>query len=60
MPSLVPRLFIVTDDDAVYRIPQAMFKRLMEEPSGYYLPQFANQRLRFAYITEPLAKIQTL
>jgi len=54
MAALTQRLFIVSDEDAVFRMPQAMFKRLMANPAEYHLPQFANQRLRFACITVDL------
>lgn len=54
MGSLALRLFIITDSDIVYSMPQAMYKRLMADPAEYHLPQFAGQRLRFACITVDL------
>lgn len=42
------RLFLLTDDDTVYRLADAAFMRMLRQEDVARLPDFAGQRVRLA------------
>ena len=44
------RPFIIDEDDTVYKISYAAYKRLMAQDPGYQVNRYAGQRVRYALI----------
>ena len=48
------RIFIVEDDDTVYRLPLAKYDRLLEHHPKECLPQYVGKRVRYALVVVDL------
>jgi len=48
------RLYVLDATDALYRIPNAAFGRMLRDPSSHPLPRFAGRRVRSAEIAVQL------
>lgn len=52
------RRFLLDREDALYRLPNTTFERMLQNPTGHALPRFAGQRVRMAYVTVELTDRQ--
>ena len=52
--GLAFRRFLLDREDALYRLPNTTFERMLQTPTGHAVPRFAGQRVRMAYVTVEL------
>jgi hypothetical protein len=48
------RRFLLDREDALYRLPNTTFERMLQNPTGHALPRFAGQRVRMADVAVEL------
>lgn len=48
------RVFLLDQDDGLYRLPNTKFERMLREPTSHRLPRFAGARVRMAEVVVEL------
>ena len=48
------RIFLLDQDDTLYRLPSAKFSRMLRDPTCYRLPRFAGRRVRMTDVAVEL------
>ena len=48
------RMYLLDQDDTLYRLPSAKFNRMLRDPTTYRLPRFAGRRVRMTDVAVEL------
>ena len=48
------RIYLLDQDDTLYRLPSAKFNRMLRDPTTYRLPRFAGRRVRMTDVAVEL------
>ena len=48
------RIYLLDQDDTLYRLPSAKFSRMLRDPTCYRLPRFAGRRVRMTDVAVEL------
>jgi hypothetical protein len=63
--GLASRIFLLDQDDRIYRLPNAKFEQMLRDPTSHRIPRFAGARVRMTDVVveleerEPIRVVRT-
>ena len=58
--GLSSRMFLLDQDDGLYRLPNAKFEQMLRDPTSHRLPRFAGARVRMSDVLVELLHRQAI